>query len=208
MMCLSRTTTVRQNVANYTFAGWYTDSTCTPTTLSGCVNQYNFATPVAANLTLYAKWEQLDLTMSVPTVTINVSPGSSGIQQETTTVTVTTNNPDGYQLFLTMDATAPDNSLHTDIINPNTLTDHTLTATTSLTLANANEWGAKGGLVTNWTAVPQLATNPFDFKLADTTAPTVSTGEDTTVTFGANIAATTPAGAYTNMVLYTAIAKP
>lgn len=34
--------------AGYTFAGWYTDA--------GCTTEYNFATSVTGNITLYAKW--------------------------------------------------------------------------------------------------------------------------------------------------------
>jgi uncharacterized repeat protein (TIGR02543 family) len=50
----------------YSFGGWYTDAACTAA--------YNFATPVTANLTLYAKWN------AVPgnyTVTFNSNGGSA-----------------------------------------------------------------------------------------------------------------------------------
>jgi hypothetical protein len=162
---------------------------------------YNFATPVLADMTLYAKWIPATLTLSpsptVPTATVTFNAGVFGIQTTNTSVNVSTDNPTGYQLFLTMDSSAIDTSLHS---GTNVLT--------AGDLSNAGEWAAQGGLVTSWTAVPLLATNPFGFKLADSTVPSASGGDSVSVSFGANIATTTAAGTYSGVVLYTAVAKP
>ncbi len=48
----------------YTFGGWYTDSACT--------TEYNFTTPVTADITLYAKW-----TAKTPTVSFDANGGST-----------------------------------------------------------------------------------------------------------------------------------
>lgn len=41
---------------SYTFIGWYSDAELT--------TEYNFATPVTTDLTLYAKWEKIATTPS------------------------------------------------------------------------------------------------------------------------------------------------
>lgn len=56
----------------YTFAGWYTDSECT------AGNEYNFTTPITADITLYAKWTKgSSENPTSHTVTFNTNGGSA-----------------------------------------------------------------------------------------------------------------------------------
>ena len=58
----------------YTFEGWYTDSSCQ--------NEYNFASTVTSNLTLYAKWALVVTPVNNYTVTFE-SNGGSVVDNET-----------------------------------------------------------------------------------------------------------------------------
>ena len=91
----------------YTFGGWYTEP--------GCANAWNFSDPVAASMTLYAKW-----TANTHTLSWNANGGSlsgsytSGNVAFGTTIVAPTANRTGYT-FAGWDsqvpATMPDNDL-------------------------------------------------------------------------------------------------
>lgn len=146
------------------------------------------------------------------------------------TLKVFTNNVAGYRLYLTMNSAAEagntgattgaapaatttangsvnqvtaDNKLHQNggsaVLNP----------ITTAGIVGVNEWGAKGGAIEQWTAVP---INGTGFTLKETSAPNgPSAPEGDTINdvqFAANTNSATPSGVYSNTVLYTAVAKP
>lgn len=74
----------------YTFSGWYTDKDCTDG------KEYNFATPVTENLTLYAKW-----TLNTYVVSFNMNghgtaPESQTVNHDSTAVKPNDPTADGY----------------------------------------------------------------------------------------------------------------
>ena len=110
----------------YTFAGWYSDSALT--------TSFNFATPITANTTLYAKWTQNTLTMDVPstatinepfTVTVYFTPPGGG--------PVTLSSPDGCTLSVVPGATSDTSAAFTVTITavPQGQTSCTIKAETS-----------------------------------------------------------------------------
>jgi hypothetical protein len=142
------------------------------------------------------------------------------------TLKVFTNNAAGYKLYLTMNSAteagntgaangataaattvngsvnqiATDNKLH---LNGGSAVLNALATTGTV---GVNEWGAKGGAVTQWTAVP--LTGATGFVLKETTAPSAALGDTVSdVSFAANTNSATASGVYSNTVLYTAIAK-
>ena len=60
---------VNPTKADNTFGGWYLDA--------GCTQEYNFATPVSGNVTLYAKWTANTPAAQEYTVTFNTAGGSA-----------------------------------------------------------------------------------------------------------------------------------
>ncbi len=183
---------------------------------------------VPSALTLNDASASGDLT-AFPAVTIpgdtSDTLGTGEQQPAGVTLKVFTNNVAGYTLYLTMNSAdetgntgaaggataaattangsvnqvATDNALH---LNGGSAT---LAALTTPGTVGINEWGAKGGAVSQWIAVP-LSGQAFTLKT--TTAPSAAAGDTVNdVQFAANTNSATPSGIYSNTVLYTAVAK-
>jgi hypothetical protein len=194
-----------------------TTSNCGPQTtpITFASTQWTAATdPMTGNMSLYGvPLTTLTLTTSDPInhqVHIIAHPGA--ITTDISTLNINTNSVHGYSAYLTMDSTdgigvpgsgagdptgvSTDQNLHSGAAS---------LAPTANALNDVNTWGARGGLIANYTGVPLNGTS---FNFANATAPTVSTGTNTTLTFGANTNSTTPSGSYVGDVLYTVVTNP
>lgn len=149
------------------------------------------------------------------TVALNITPVSGGSQSSASdTVTVATNNANGYAL------TMSDSDTDTDLENgANEIAAHAGTQGTPTALAN-NTWGyAVGGVggfdasyttlsdqassATTWAGVPSSAA-PNTLKSTSVTA----SGDVTTVWYSVKADTTNPNGTYTDTVTYTATTNP
>lgn len=147
------------------------------------------------------------------TVDINIIPTSSGAMSSASdTVTVDTNDEDGFTMTLANNDTDTDLENGADVIPA-----HTGTQGTPTTLAN-NTWGYRidtvGGFgagptsaetdvassAYTWAGVPSSA-SPNTIKTTATTA----TADTTTVWYGAMADTTNPSGTYTDTVVYSAV---
>lgn len=150
------------------------------------------------------------------TVNLNVTPTASGSATSAAdTVTVATNDSDGYTLVLEMEGESTDLENGSDDIPA-----HAGTQGTPTTLAN-NTWGYRvasvGGfgagnmtpqsnqenLAGTFAGVPE---NGSPNTIKTTSAPT--SGDATTVLYGVKADTSNPDGTYTNTVVYTATANP
>ena len=170
---------------------------------------------------------------ALPSVDVNVEGGTNGVTgpvKSSQPVNVMTNNPNGYDLYLTMDSsnlfasgTAIDNSLYlSNSTTPgsNTATSGSnsgkLTATTD-NLGTANTWGVQYGsgkpdsvsLNGTYVAVPYVTGSSASagLNIGGQGTASASAGENYTVAYGANTNSATEIGTYSNTVLYTAITR-
>lgn len=150
----------------------------------------------------------LDSTVSITipsTIEMDVAPTTSGTFTSTTsTLSITTNNPSGYDLYLS--AADGDNVLRNenptieDVINPTT------DGTKQAEFTN-NTWGynLSGGSSTQtpdtYNAVPKDGTIALD----STTAPSTT---NYNLTFGAKVDTSIASGTYSSEVIISAVAKP
>ena len=150
----------------------------------------------------------LDSTVSIAipsTIEMDVAPTTSGTFTSTTsTLSITTNNPSGYDLYLS--AADGDNVLRNenptieDVINPTT------DGTKQAEFTN-NTWGynLSGGSSTQtpdtYNAVPIDGTTALD----STTAPSTT---NYNLTFGAKVDTNIASGTYSSEVIISAVAKP
>ncbi len=137
-------------------------------------------------------------------VTIDVTPTGEGTFASTpTSLTVSTNNQEGYSLYLkTLDAT---NSMtSTDPNKTNTIQAVSGTPT-SASFAN-NTWGYAltkdaASSATQYAAVPTNDTKIYN-------EPSTTTGDTYNLTFGAKVSTDLPAGQYANTVQVSVVANP
>jgi hypothetical protein len=160
----------------------------------------------ATVVTLYAKWTELSLTLSVEgggTINIgSLTPGGGGnadFGYGSAKATVTTNNPTGWSLSFS--ATETGMQCTTPGI---TATIPTITSQGTL---SANSWGW------NWSTTQPAPTKSSQFKpvatganpITDSASPT-PTGTDTYLYFGAYAGMNTTACTYNNTITVTAVA--
>lgn len=132
---------------------------------------------------------------SAATVAISVTPDADGeVGSASDTVTVSTNDPQGYDLTLKNDATV-------------TMSDgsgNTLAATAAAHgtpgALDLNSWGYSLDSGTSYAGVTETAHN------IKSTSATAS-ADTTTVTYGVNVDTSKPAGVYSDSVTYTATVK-
>ena len=132
-------------------------------------------------------------------VNINATPGG-GVATGSHDVTVSTNNSTGYDLSLASSASETTLAKGADSINAATAPFATPAALT------ADTWGYRvdsftannyAGIVSNSTTAPVIKSS---------TIP--ATNEVTPVTWGVNVTAAKPTGAYSRVVTYTAVTRP
>ena len=132
-------------------------------------------------------------------VNINATPGG-GVATGSHNVTVSTNNSTGYNLSLASSASETTLAKGADSINAATAPFATPAALT------ADTWGYRvdsftannyAGIVSNSTTAPVIKSS---------TVP--ATNEVTPVTWGVNVTAAKPTGAYSRVVTYTAVTRP
>lgn len=134
---------------------------------------------------------------STPTVAISVTPTSSGAEATADdTVTVDSNDADGYTLSLENDTT-----LTMAGSAGGTLAKTAGTFGTPAALS-ANSWGYR---LSGWTAGTYAGVEDAAQEIKSTTA--TASAETTTVTYGVKVNTAVPAGVYTDSVTYTATVK-
>jgi len=181
--------------------------TCTTTAHTGGLVDVRITNGIET-VTLSDAFTYIPVTISISSATQNVNidlmPGNPvnctanpriGCAQNN--VTVTTNNPTGFTLRLSMQTNDQplrrDGNSLTHMINP-----------IPTTVIGENEWGFSLNSGTSWLAVPPMS-NPAVIRT--TTVATPTTGETTPVFFGARVNHTIPAGQYSGHVTFTAVAN-
>lgn len=155
------------------------------------------ASAATSNTTVEATVASVISVSSTPTVAISVTPTSSGAEATANdTVTVDSNDPDGYNLTLENDAT-----LTMAGSAGGTLAKTTGTYGTPAALG-ANSWGYR---LTGFTAGTYAGVEDAPQNIKSTTA--TANAETTTVTYGVKVNTSVPAGVYTDSVTYTATVK-
>ena len=136
---------------------------------------------------------------------MDVAPTTSGTFTSTTsTLNITTNNPSGYDLYLS--AADGDNVLRNENPSVQNTINPTTNGVTSATMSN-NTWGynLSGGSSTQtpdtYNAVPKDGTTALD----STTAPSTT---NYNLTFGAKVDTSIASGTYSSEVIISAVAKP
>ena len=136
---------------------------------------------------------------------MDVAPTTSGTFTSTTsTLNITTNNPSGYDLYLS--AADGDNVLRNENPSVQNTINPTTNGVTSTTMSN-NTWGynLSGGSSTQtpdtYNAVPKDGTTALD----STTAPSTT---NYNLTFGAKVDTNIASGTYSSEVIISAVAKP
>ena len=168
-------------------------------------------TPVSAEEEGTTATLALDSTVSITipsTIEMDVAPTTSGTFTSTTsTLSITTNNPSGYDLYLS--AADGDNVLRNEnpsVQNAINTINPTTNGVTSTTMSN-NTWGynLSGGSSTQapdtYNAVPKDGTTALD----STTAPSTT---NYNLTFGAKVDTSIASGTYSSEVIISAVAKP
>jgi hypothetical protein len=127
------------------------------------------------------------------------------------TVTVTTNNPSGYTIDLSIAKEADScNGTTTSLTTTNnnqipTTTNPWISGGAASTALQTNTWGFNlNSSTTNFRGIAPC-NNPQRIKTTTTAQPTPN-GETTTITYGARIDRTIGAGVYTGTVVYTVLA--
>ena len=165
-------------------------------------------TPVSAEESDTTATLALDSTMSITipsTIEMDVAPTTSGTFTSTTsTLKITTNNPSGYDLYLS--AANGDNVLRNENPSIQNTINPTTDGVTSTTMSN-NTWGynLSGGSSTQtpdtYNAVPKDGTIALD----STTTPSTT---NYNLTFGAKVDTSIASGTYSSEVIISAVAKP
>ena len=165
-------------------------------------------TPVSAEEQGTTATLALDSTVSITipsTIEMDVAPTTSGTFTSTTsTLSIATNNPSGYDLYLS--AADGDNVLRNENPSVQNTINPTTNGVTSTTMSN-NTWGynLSGGSSTQtpdtYNAVPKDGTTALD----STTAPSTT---NYNLTFGAKVDTNIASGTYSSEVIISAVAKP
>ena len=165
-------------------------------------------TPVSAEEEGTTATLALDSTVSITipsTIEMDVAPTTSGTFTSTTsTLSITTNNPSGYDLYLS--AADGDNVLRNENPSVQNTINPTTDGVTSTTMSN-NTWGynLSGGSSTQlpdtYNAVPKDGTIALD----STTTPSTT---NYNLTFGAKVDTNIASGTYSSEVIISAVAKP
>jgi hypothetical protein len=116
-------------------------------------------------------------------------------------LTITTSNPSGYSLKLSMSSDGISNQ---PLRKDGTSSTYQIVPASSLALG-VNEWGySLTGLANSWRPVSTPSTPDL---LKSTSIPTSPAGDATSVYFGVRINSTLPIGSYSGIVVYTAVAN-
>jgi hypothetical protein len=166
------------------------------------------------NITLYSIEDPyFNLSFSSNNITFsNIIPGSAAQTITAShTVTVTTNNPSGYTIDLSIAKKADScDGTTTSLTTTNnnqipTTTNPWISGGAASTTLQTNTWGFNlNSSTTNFIGIAPC-NNPQRIKTTTTAQPTPN-GETTTITYGARIDRTISAGVYTGTVVYTVLA--
>ncbi len=155
------------------------------------------ASAASSNTTVQATVASVISVSSTPTVAISVTPAVGGVEATANdTVSVDSNDPDGYNLTLENDAT-----LTMSGPSAATLAKTTGTYGTPTALIN-NSWGYR---LSGFTAGTYAGVEDAAQNIKSTTA--TAAGDTTIVTYGVKVDTTKPAGVYSDSVTYTATVK-
>jgi hypothetical protein len=185
------------------------------------------------NLTLYAQWSAISLTVNGQTGTTAITPvnfnaTSNGATQgagSNINITIITNNPDGYSASLGIDPSAGNPYSATNALVNIAKPAFTIPtgAGTGNSLTTANTWaigcitwtGASGtyyyqsdnlgATCTNLAKVPTAGTSET---IVQTAAPSQAAGDQLSTTIGTNASTALASGTYRNTLLYTVVANP
>lgn len=134
---------------------------------------------------------------SADTATISVTPDATGVEATANdTVTVNSNDPDGYNLTLENDATLTMTGVPSGTIGKTTGTFGTPTA------LGTNTWGYR---LAAFTAGTYAGIEDAPQNIKSTAA--VASNDTTVVTYAVKVNTAIPAGVYSDSVIYTATAK-
>ena len=149
---------------------------------------FGFSTPVSAESLPTTVSIKPSLSINIPSNTVNLvlDPSMNDFGSSSTTITVATNNPNGYKLYLSSSTTNLTN------INDNTYTIPTLASSTSEANFPANYWGYKLNSDTTTNYLPYQS----DTLVSEST--TATNGTSSTATFAAKVDYTKPAGLYSS----------
>lgn len=158
------------------------------------------ASAATTNSTVTATVASVISVTSSGTVAIAVTPTAGGAEGTAAndTVSVTSNDPDGYNLTLSSSDTV------TTMAGPNSATLAATSGTygTPAALAN-NSWGYSVGFAANTYAGIPSSASPQNIKSTTATA----SSDVTTVAYNVKVDTSKPAGAYSDTVTYTATVK-
>ena len=175
-------------------------TTLTTSIILGAIFNISFvsATDVDLNVTIP---ELLKVTISSPTISLNLNPATSQFDTEDLTVSVATNNQAGYTM--SMRSIGGDTNLtRTSSINNTTPTIPTLTEARTEDDFDANHWGYRfdtGSFL------------PFDGEIEDYShayGPASDTDTTRTITFAAKVDKNQTFGTYELGLIFTATARP
>ena len=153
----------------------------------------------------------LNITVSSDNVSLNLNPGSQPYDSTDLNVSVGTNNPWGYRLYLKADTTDLTNTTYTDPAYINTLSG---TATGTSTLFPVNKWGYRisslsSGNIADNSIVDTTGTYFYPF-VSDTLIGSSTTSVNdsaSTLTFASKVNYEKPAGTYTLDFSFRAVPK-
>ena len=145
-----------------------------------------FSTPTFAESLPTTVSIKPSLSIDIPSSTVNLAldPSMNDFGSSSTTITVATNNPNGYKLYLSSSTTDLTN------INDDTYTIPTLASSTSEANFPANYWGYKLNSDTTTNYLPYQS----DTLVSEST--TATNGTSSTATFAAKVDYNKPAGLY------------
>jgi hypothetical protein len=172
-----------------------------------------------ANVSSGFLYQEPYLTMGVSSnnPTVNITPtGSNNQASAQNTATVSTNNPTGYSLSISMAATGPNDAQGNPTCRANS--NHLVhTDGTTTLVGSTNPWVAGGaastplangawgynlnGSTTNFIGAPQCGT----YQALKTTSAANEPGDVTTITYGANVANNQKSGTYSGTIVYMAV---
>lgn len=155
------------------------------------------ASAATSNTTVQATVASVISVSSSPTVAISVTPSAGGAEATADdTVSVDSNDPDGYNLTLENDATL---TMAGSAGGTLAKTSGTYAAPAAL---GTNSWGYR---LTGFSAGTYAGVDDAAQNIKSTTA--TAAAETTTVTYGVKVNTAVPAGVYTDSVTYTATVK-
>lgn len=151
--------------------------------------------------------EQVMAIALTPTTTANVTPNAGGrFTSQDAAVTVSTNNLSGYELFMTTeDGTG-------NLKNMSVETDKVISSITSSTIGSAmplNTWGYNlaSGEVTSSDATTFATIPTTNTKVGGTNVLSDTGSDKYTLSFGAKVSTSIPAGVYSNRVVVSTVAN-